>query len=309
MAQAPFVVDDKLTSIALAYRNESLIAEQVLPITPVPSDTFRWLNYDLYDEFTVPETRVGRTSAPNVVETGATESSAKTDDYGLDDLVPQRDLDRQSEVFRPLERATEYITQLMALDYEKAVSDLVFDAAQYPAANTEILSGTSQWSDFTNSDPLSKMLDVMDGLVMRPNVIVMGQAVWTQLRRHPRLVQAFHGNEGDQGLIPSSFLAQLLEVDQVVVGKGWINTARKGQDASLARIWGKHCLMLYRDRTAGAQTGITFGFTAQYGDRFAGQMQEPMVGLRGGTRVRVGWEIKPLISAPFLGYFLQNVVA
>ena len=307
--EAPFPVDDQLTSIVLAYRNAALIAEQVAPMTPLPSSEYRWLKYDLYEQFTVPATTVGRASRPNEINTGVTEESGYTKDYGLEAFVPQRDLDRQSESYRPLEHNTELITQLMMLDYEKRVADLVFDPNTYATENKEVLSGTAQFSDYTNSDPLSKLLTILDSSVMRPNKIVMGFGVWKVLRQHPKLLKAFHGNEGDEGLIPLSFLGQLLEVPEVLVGQGWLNVAKLGQPANLQRVWGNHLLACHSDRLSGPQSGLSFAWTGQYGDKFAAQLPEPHRGLKGGTTVRTGWEIDVKVAAPFLGHLLIDVVA
>ena len=307
--QAPFPTDDQLTSIVLAYRNPALIGEMAAPVTPLPSSEYRYLEYDLYENFTVPDAKVGRASRPNQVDTGASEKSGFTKDYGLESYVPRRDLDRMTEQYRPLEHKTEYLAQLMALDHEKRVADLFFDPATYPTGSKEVLSGTAQFSDFTNSDPLSKLLTVMDQLVMRPNKMIMGQGVWTVLRRHPRLVQAFHGNEGDQGLATKEFLAQLLEIDEVLVGKGWLNMAKEGQTPDLQRVWGNSILLCYSDRLSGPQSGLSFAWTGQYGDRFATQIEEPHMGLRGGLTVRTGWEIDIKVAAPFLGYLISDVIA
>jgi hypothetical protein len=309
MAQQPFPKDSRLTSIVLAYRNAEMIADNVLPLTTVPTPEFRWTKYDLNAPFRIPETLVGRKSRTNAVETNATEDVSSTEDHGLEYPVPQRDIDRQTDTFRPVEIATEWLAQLMALSREKRVADMVFQAALYPTANKETLSGTAQFSDFTNSDPLAKLLTIMDGLIMRPNKIIMGNAVWSVLRRHPKLVRAFHGNEGGEGIITRQYLAELLEVQEIQVGQGWCNLANVGQTPNIQRIWGKHILLIYSDKLAGPQTGLTFGMTAQFGQPLAGRVADPHMGLRGGTIVRTGWEIKELVTAPWLGYFIQNAVA
>ncbi|MGH8568783.1 MAG: phage capsid protein [Gammaproteobacteria bacterium] len=309
MATAPFPVQPYLTAIAIAYRNPVLIADEVLPRVPVGVQDFKYLKHNLADGFTIPDTKVGRRAKPNEVEFQATETSASTQDYGLDDPVPQADIDNAPPNYDPLMRATEGVTDLILLDREKRTADLVFDAAQYATANKTTLSGLSQWSDFTNSDPIAAILNALDGTVMRPNIAVLGQAVYTKLRTHPKVVQAFYGNAATAGVVPREFLAQLLEFDAVLVGQGWLNTAKKGQAVSLARVWGKHCALLYRDRLADANRGVTFGFTAEWGGRVAGSQSDPDIGLRGGQRVRVGESVKELLTANDLGYLFTNAVA
>lgn len=309
MGYAPFPIQPDLTGIAIAYRNGRLIADDVLPRVPVNVQDFKYLKYALADGFTIPDTKVGRRGKPNEVEFSAVELSASTSDYGLDDPVPQSDIDHAPINYDPLGRATESTTDLILLDRESRAATLVFDSNQYAAANKSTLSGTSQWSDFTNSDPIAAILSAMDSMIMRPNAMVIGQAVYTKLRTHPKVVQAFYGNAATAGVVPRSFVAQLLELQDVYVGEGWLNSAKKGQTTSLARVWGKHCVLYYRNLQADTRRGMAFGYTAQWGDRIAGTIPDSSIGLRGGQRVRVGESVKEIISANDLGYMFINAVA
>jgi hypothetical protein len=104
-------------------------------------------------------------------------------------------------------------------------------------------------------------------------------------------------------------MADQLELVEIYVGDAWINTAAPGQAATVSRAWGKHTAFLVRNQEADTQGGISFGMTAQWGDRVAGTIVDPDMGLRGGERVRAGESVKELITANDLGYFVQNAVA
>lgn len=307
-APAPFPIQPDLTAIALMYRNTDMIADQIMPRVPVAKQDFKYLKHALADGFTIPDTKVGRRSPPTQVEFTATETSATTVDYGLDDSVPYADIENAPPNYDPLAKATEYTSNLIELDREKRVATLTFDANQYAAANKATLSGTSQWSDFTNANPIDAILAALDVMVMRANIIVMGQAVWTKVRQHPKVISAIFGS-ANGGIATREQVASLLEVDALYVGRSWVNSAVKGQTASLARVWGKHCAMIYRDSLASASRGTTWGFTAQFGSRVAGSFEDKDVGLRGGTRVRVGESVKEVVSANDLGYLFTNAVA
>src|SRR5690606_23611667 len=130
------------------------------------------------------------------------------------------------------------------------------------------------------------------------NVAVVGQAVWTKLAQHPKVVKAVHGNDGDSGIARRAALAELLELEEILVGQSRLNTAKKGKAASLSRVWGKHMSLIYRNRQADTQGGLTFGFTAEWGNRVSGTRDDGDIGLRGGKRTRVGESVKELIVAP-----------
>ena len=314
----PFPIQSELTAITLAYQNRRLIADEVLPRTPVPSREFKWLQMNRDQMFTVPETLVGRKGQPNEVEFGGTETAGFVRDFGLDDVVPNEDLESAPAGFDPLGTAVTGISELIALDREKRVADLIFNANTYPAANRATLSGTSQWSDYTNSDPYTAIQTALDGMLMRPNRAIIGRLAWSRLRVHPKITAALApsstGNTptSNAGAQPATLqaVADLLELDEILVGEAFINTAKPGQTASLSRCWGKHMAFLHQNPVATIRgNAVTFGFTAEWGNRVAGSMPEPKVGLRGAQRVRVGESVNELIVASDVGYYFQNIVA
>ena len=64
----PFTPSTEMTAIALAYRNTRLIADEVCPRSTVGKKNFKYTVFNTAERFTVPETRIGRKSAPNQVE-------------------------------------------------------------------------------------------------------------------------------------------------------------------------------------------------------------------------------------------------
>lgn len=310
MANAPFPIDPALTALAISYSNEMMIADAVLPRTRVGKQEFKYFKAVYGDEFTIPDTRVGRKARPNMVETGGTEVNDATVDYGLEDAVPLADIQNADSRYNPLARAVTYLTNLIALDREKRVADLVTTLGTYPSAQRTTLSGTSQWSDWTNSNPVSAILSAMDGMVMRPNIMVIGQQVATQLIQHPKVVQSVSRTAQANGVIDLNGVASLFPgIERIVVGQAWLNTAKKGQTTSYARAWGKHCALLRIDTLADPTRGGTFGLTAQWGDRIAGSEFDRDIGLRGGQRVRMGESVKEVISENTMGYFFKDAVA
>jgi hypothetical protein len=310
MTNAPFVVNDEMTSVAIAYHNRNMIADAVLFRVPA-AQKFSYLKYKLEDGFTIPDTLVGRTGRPNKVEFSADKVIAECEDHALEQDVPQSDIDQGPlNGVDPLNRATEQVTNLIELRHEVEVANLVFDLNTYPAANRETLSGTDQLSDFENSDPIDVFQRAIDAPVMRPVQMVLGRSVWSVIKRHPKLVKAVYPiSQGGDGMIVRQALADLLEIEDIQVGEALINTARKGQTANIQEAWGKHISFNYKDSLAGPGQGTTFGFTAQNGNRRAGTIDDGHMGLDGGVVVKAGERVKSVISAADLCYFIQHAVA
>ncbi|MFP4137476.1 MAG: hypothetical protein ACLFSR_03870 [Halomonas sp.] len=304
---APFPIDEHLTQIALAYHNRDFIADRVMPRVTVGKQEFNYYVHNKGDAFTVPETRVGRKSRPNEVSFEANERTDSTRDYGLDDVIPHSDMENADERYNPLDYSTEMLSELLELDRERRVAEQTFNPDTYGSSHTEALSSTDKW-DTPDSKPLQALTDAIETPLVRPNVLVLGSKAWTKLSMHPELVKAMHGTSGDAGRISRSFLAELLEIDEILVGQAFANSANQAQDPNIKRLWGNHAALIYRNSNATTRGGVTFGLTAQWGDRVAGQWEERDAGLRGGTRVRVGWSLRELVVAPDVGYLFQDVV-
>lgn len=313
MSYAPFPTVPELTAVAIAFRNKKLIADQVLPRVPTAKE-FRYNTWDLAEGFTIPNTRIGRTSAANEVEFSATKVDSSCVDYALDDYIPVEDIENAARLagnYDPKMHATEYIQNLIALDRESRVATAVTTAGNYATANKATLSGTSQWSH-ASSDPVNAILAAADGMIMRPNIAVMSREVWTKLRQHAKVVAGVMGLGGNAtagGVAVREAVRDLLELDELLIGEGWLNSAKKGQTATIARVWGKHCALIYRDQLANAERGTTYGFTAQNGDRVAGEEFESKRGLRGSVRIRSGESVKEVLCSDVLGYLFTDAVA
>ena len=311
MAQLrPFPVDARLTGIALAYSNKNLIADEVLPRVQVGGETFTYMRYKRDQQFTIPNTLVGRKGRPNEVEFGATQEAGKVDDYGLDDVIPNDDIRTAPNGYDPVGQATQGLTDLILLDREVRVARLVFNPETYPTGNKEQLTAGDRWDD-PDSDPVEQIMDILETPLARPNVAVFSQKVYDRLRKHPKIVAAANaggGNAAVGGVVSRAALASVLEIERILVGQAYVNSAKPGQDPTLERTWGNHAAFLHINRLANNRQGLTFGFTAQWQDRFSGQIAEQVTGLRGATRVRVGESVGEIITAPDVGYLVQDAI-
>ncbi len=318
MASTAFPVNPELTAIAIAFQNpeSALVADKVLPRVPT-AKKFKYTRYSVEQGYTVPDTRVGRKSEPNMVDFGGVDVTDECQDYGLDDLVPNDEIAAFDSMPKPVSGgpvspqalSTMMLTGLVQLDREVRVAASVFNAANYAGANQATLAGVGQWSDRVGSDPLNAITGAMDVPLVRPNKMVIGQLAWTQLRQHPKIVQAIGRSAQTAGYASLQQVAELLELQEIIVGRSMYNTAKKGQAAVYARAWGKHCALLHIDSLAAQLGQPTFGWTAQWGTKIAGVIPEPKAGLRGGERVRSGESVKEIIVSTDAGYFFQNCVA
>lgn len=321
LATTQLPINPTLTAIAMAYRNPEadLIADRVLPRIPTGLK-FSWTKYTASQGYTLPDAKVGPKGRVNEVDFGGTSVEDATIDYGLSSPISALENLAWEHMPKPAsggplppdELATMFLTHLLQLIREVRVAGLVFDANQYAAANKTTLSGTSQWSDFTNANPVSAIMDALDVPLIRPNSLTIGRAAWTKLRQNPRVVEAVKGTGAGvnaQGMVSQQQVADLFELEHINVGGAMYNTAKPGQTPTFARAWGKHCLLHYTSAMAAQMQQPVLGFTAQFGDKVARTDANPKIGLRGGDEVVVGEGVKEVLSAPDVAYLFVNAVA
>lgn len=303
----PYPNDPRLTGIAIAFRNRELIADQVMPRVMVGKSTFKWSKYDFAEGVTVPITIVGRKGRPTEVEFTATEENGGTEDHGLDDVIPNDDIADLPEGsgMDPLGQATEGLTNLIALSREVRVAAMVQDAGNF--THNDTLAGTDQFDD-PASDPGALILDAIETPLVRPNIAVTSLAVYNVLRRHPKIVSALNGSGSTNGMVSRQALAEYLELDEILVGQGYVNTAAPGQTPNYARVWGNSFALLRRAPIATAKGEPSWGFTAQFGSKVVKRIDEPKTGLRGAVRVRVGESVGEIVQSTEAGYLLLAAI-
>lgn len=312
----PFKVNPVLTALVIGYRNPalSLIADLVLPRIPT-AEKFAWTKYDLAEGFTVPDGRVGRRGQVARVEFTSEQVDDGTSDFGWEDSVPVSDIRAAAaqraaglSVVDPEARATTGLSDIKVLAREIRVAGKVFDAASYDPTLRVALAGSSMFSD-PDSDPIGVINAGFDACLVRPNKMVFGQGGWSVFRRHPKIVKACRNSYSGEGMVSREEVASLFEVQDVHVGASRVNAAKKGQPLNLARTWGNHLALLHINPQGGLGEGAmpTFGFTADAsGGGVAMDFEDANVGLYGGQTIRVGEQVKEIISATGCGYFIQN---
>ena len=92
----------------------------------------------------------------------------------------------------------------------------------------------------------------------------MGAIVWRRLKHHPDLVDRIKGGatSGAPALVTRNLLAQVLEIDEVLVGRASYRTSvERAATTVLARIFDDDALFLYANPSPGLMTptaGVSF---------------------------------------------------
>lgn len=175
------------------------------------------------------------------------------------------------------------------------------------------LSGTDQWSDFTNSDPFddikTAMESVRSGSGMMPNTFIMSYAVMMTLMVHPDLIARLV----NVTVVSADQVVQALKlafpnIKNVLVGSAQYNSGVEGGTAALTDIWGKHFWVGYiSDRPR--LKSRSFGFTYQKQGEGRSVEVLPFDADKKGRYVRVNEKYDQKIVDNKCLYLIKNAIA
>jgi hypothetical protein len=304
------VIDPVLSTVAQGYRNAELVGGALFPYVPVGMRggkiiTFNKEDFALYNTGRVPGANTRR------VQYGYSGASFALESHSLEGVVPIEIIQEANAVpgIDLGNNAVMRTQNIISLRLETAQALLATTVGNYGAGNKVALSGTAQWSDLTSgvSDP---MKDIETGkeavrrqIGRRPNTIVMGAAVITMLRMHPKVVDRMKYTGRDVATV--EILAGLFGVAKVLVGEAVYTDAA----GAMVDVWGKNVVIAYTELGGLAAMGApTFGYTY----RLTGY---PMVEAPYYDRNAKSWvypvtdEVAPVIAGASAGYLISAAVA
>jgi hypothetical protein len=231
--------------------------------------------------------------------------------------VADEELENVESPIAPYADATELVTGKVLLGRELAMQQLVTTASNYATGNTVTLSGTAQFNDYVNSNPIAIFRDAKRAfhakMFMEPNVAVIPYQVMSQLEDHPDFIERIKYSE--RGILTEEIIAAVLGIQTIIVPGAGINTANPGQTASIGYLWGKDILLAYVPARAGLRIPA---FAYEFVHAIGGQTtnterwrEEPRVADVIRNRRRYDLKMVALDGAnkSIGGYLIKNAVA
>lgn len=307
-------IQQALNDLAIKYVNADTIWRDVMPIRQVSKRSDKYYIYDKATAFQRFDDSLAPNATPNEAQWQISTDNYSVVDHGLASWIPMEAVENADDPLDPVGDEVENLSEALDNQQEARVAAKVFSAASYPIGNKVTLSGTSQWSDYSNSDPLTAIEDAADSLTVSPNVLVLGADTWRVLRRHPKVAARLFplgGNASVAGAGASvvQFQEYLSDfgIERVLVGRRRTNTANIGQTPTLVRAWGKHAALLRVTPNPGVKT-LTWGATFVETERNVYQEVDQKRGVKGSLFTKVAWNSDEKIIASDAGYFFENAV-
>lgn len=237
------IIDKLLTGVSNKFQPVGHISELLLPYVPVVRRTGKLAGYGSGHLRIVNSIVRGKGKARQVEAVTRSNSPYEIESHALEGMVTQEDYDNVEEPYDAEKDETDAITSILFLEKEKILADTLASTAIITQNTT--LSGTDQFSDYNNSDPMAEFKAareaVADGCGVPPDTAWMDWRVKNVLKFHPQLLSMLGFKYDRPGGLNDQELAMALDVKRVLVAEARYQPAVEGQaDAALAAIWGKH---------------------------------------------------------------------
>ncbi|PWK07503.1 hypothetical protein [Tumebacillus permanentifrigoris] len=318
-------VDQMLTNISVAYMQDenNFVADKVFPEVPVEREADRYFVYSKEDLFRdeAKERANATESAGMDYEVDNTPTYyAKV--YALHKDITERDRKNSNDPLKPDRDATQIVTSKLMIKREVLWAEKYFKPGIWGQQTSGVASGTTtdathflQWDD-PDSDPITDIdnarILTLEQTGYEPNILTISAHVFNQLKNHPKILDRIRYTQ--KATITADMLAGLFEVEKFLVTKAVLNTAKKGSNAAMKFVMGKHALLSYAPKDPGLQVpsaGYIFPWTGlegagAYGNRIV-RLQMDHLG-KGTERIEGEMAFDQKVVCPDLGYFFANAV-
>ncbi len=273
MATGPSYVDPVLTNLSQKWTNDSedFIAEKLFPVIEVPKPSGKYWAYNkdnLKAGGTNIDLRTGRSKTAEVTFGKSLKDFGPLQEHALKDFITR---DEMQFVDSPLDiesDSVDNLNEVMLLAQEISLATMLRDTGII--TNNVTLSGTSQWNDYTNSDPFvtikARVIALRNSAFKKPNTIAFGWDVWLQLVDHPKLLERIKYNR--DGVITTADIVKLFSpygITQVFVGGAMYDSTVEGQTGTPTSVWGKDVIIGYVTPRANLRT-VNGGYTLRLRD-------------------------------------------
>jgi len=312
-------VDQVLSQISIGWPNNGLVGDRLFPSVTVRKQSDKY--YIFGREGWLPE--AGDVRAPGARANEIPGMQVSTDTYyaqehALQIAVTDEERENADSPLAPDRDATELVTSRIMLGREVAQKTLATTTTNYASGSTVTLSGTQQWNDYVNSDPISDLRTgkstIHSRIFLEPTLGVVPYQVMTKLEDHPDFLERIKYSE--RAIFSPELLQAVLGLGSVVIPGVGFNSANEGQPVSLGYLWAKDVILAYVPGRAGLKIP-SYGYEFTWGSQFVDRWREE-VRVSDLLRVRRRYDLKMTAlgdtgtsdaGKQIAGYLIKNAIA
>lgn len=235
----------------LAMDRRGFIANQVLPVMEVALASGDFGKIPIEELLQKRTTLRGSSGDYARGHWNFTKDSFATEEHGAEEPVDERDAKLYAEYIDAEMISSERAIDIVLRNFEQRVSDLIFNATTWTGAS--LTTGiTNEWDDVTNAVPITDVeaavQKVYDNSGLWPNALIINRKVFRNLRLvdqiTARIAATGAGDRIRASDITMKQLAEVFDLQHIIVAGGSKNTADEGQSATLSPLWSDEYAMV-----------------------------------------------------------------
>lgn len=303
-------IDVALSQFAQLYRNNLYVAEELFPRVEVLRQSDFFWQYGRENQALRENTLRAPGSAAERIQQTLSKTKYFTNDHSLARLIP--DEERGNFMAGDLEQwVTQTIMDKLLLDEEINVAGIASSTANYGGSNSVTLAGTSQWSDYGNSTPISDVETAkaqVRQIGQNANIMIVGDPVYQKLRAHPAIVERTKYVKGGQ--VTTQDMADIFGVDEFFVA----SVIQIDKNGNISFVWGKHAILAYSQDNptpADVSFGKTFVWTQAPGTvgGFSTEIARETPASKKADELAAHFYYGQVVTSNISAYLIKNAVA
>lgn len=299
-------IDAALSQVVINYQPKGFIANMIMPIVTVDKQSDRFFKMDQGDMFRdEPDYRTpGR--LPNYISFDVSSDGYYAKNHALGTYLTREELKNADAALNTQIIRARFLTNILNINYELRVANQVNSTSNVGSSTTT----ASAWGT-SNADPyldLQGDISTFEDLTgYMPNGIVFGKTAWRNFRDSEKIQTLIFPHGG--GIPRMSHVRDLLEIDNVLVGGAYRNSAAEGATMALSKIWNDNVLLFYTPQSPSKEEP-SFGYSFRWMIDGVPHMQVrtfPMDDKTGRQDLHVGYYQDEKIVDSNLGFLRTGV--
>lgn len=306
-----------LTEFDLAMDRMGFIGLRVLPVLEVAKQAGTFGIIPVEQLLTQPETRRASGSGYNRGGWKFDDASYATKEHGWEEPIDARDAAMYADYFNAELISTQRALDIVLRAHEKRVADAVFNATTFAALTAAV---ATEWSSYDDATPIDNVETavraVWTATGIWPNSLVINRTVFRNLRMCAQIIDRIQSAGAGNRTLPTditpAMLAQVFDLEQVLVAGSAYNAGKEGAALDIEPLWSNEYAMVCK--TARTQDfrepclGRTFHW-GEDGSAIGGTIETYYEEQIRGDVVRVRHETDEKMLYAQTGYLLSNITA
>lgn len=240
-----------------------------------------------------------------------------TEENGWEEPISERDEKRYRYILQVERIANARAAGIVARNQEQRAAALVFNTTTWNGAS--LTTGiTHEWDNATNAVPITDVeaavKKVYEGSGLWANALVINRQVFRNLRNCDSIIERINaagaGSPSKASDITEQMLAQVFDLQHIIIAGASKNSANEGQDATPAQIWSGEYAMVCRISTSPDMRDPCLGRTFHWSDdgsSIGGTVDEYYEEQSRARIIRVRHDTDEVIMYPQAGHLLSNI--